>query len=159
MVLIDQPFSTEDEVKAEGIMLISKKEIEVRYAETDQMGVVYHANYLVWMELGRTQIIQDMGFSYAKIEEDGILSPVIDIQVSYKKPLRYGQKATVHTWIENYDGFRITYGYEIYNHFDELCATGSSQHVCIKKETFKPISIKRSYPDWHEVYERVKKQS
>ena len=65
-------------------MLVSKKEIEVRYAETDQMGVVYHANYLVWMEIGRTQFISDLGFSYAQMERDGVLSPVIDIQASYK---------------------------------------------------------------------------
>lgn len=64
--------------------MISIKEIDVRYSETDQMGVVYHANYLVWMELGRTQFIRDLGFNYAEMEKDGILSPVIDINVSYK---------------------------------------------------------------------------
>ena len=55
--------------------------IRVRYQETDQMGVVYHANYLVWMELGRTQLIKDLGFNYAAMESDGIISPVIDLQV------------------------------------------------------------------------------
>lgn len=65
-------------------MIISSREIEVRYAETDQMGVVYHANYLVWMELGRTQLIKELGFNYAEMEKDGIISPVLDIQASYK---------------------------------------------------------------------------
>jgi acyl-CoA thioester hydrolase len=138
-------------------MLISTKEIEVRYAETDQMGVVYHANYLVWMELGRTQLIKDLGFNYAEMEKDGIISPVIDIQASYKKPLRYGDKAIIKTWIEQYDGFRVTYGYEIFNGSGELAVTGQSKHVCVKKESFRPISIKRSYPDWHEAYEKAKK--
>lgn len=144
-------------VKGESTMLVSNKEVEVRYAETDQMGVVYHANYLVWMELGRTKLIKDLGFNYAEMEKDGVISPVIDISVSYKKPLRYGESATINTWIEKYDGFRVTYGYEIYTGEGELAVTGQSQHVCVKKESFRPISIKRSYPEWHEAYAKAKK--
>ncbi|UII57900.1 acyl-CoA thioesterase [Cytobacillus spongiae] len=139
-------------------MFISTRELEVRYAETDQMGVVYHANYLVWMELGRTKLIQDLGFNYAEMEKDGILSPVIDIQASYKKPLRYGETATIQTWIEEYDGFRVTYGYTILSPNEEIAVTGWSKHVCVKKESFRPISVKRSYPNWHEAYEKAKKQ-
>jgi len=139
-------------------MLIGKKEIEVRYAETDQMGVVYHANYLVWMELGRTSIIEELGFKYADMEEAGILSPVIDIQVSYKKPCRYGEKVTVTTWIEEYDGFRVTYGYEIFTGSGDLAVSAQSKHVCVLKESFRPISIKRKFPAWHEAYENHKKQ-
>jgi acyl-CoA thioester hydrolase len=134
------------------ILLISSKDIEVRYAETDQMGVVYHANYLVWMELGRTQLIKDLGFNYADMEKDGIISPVIDIQASYKKPLRYGDTATIKTWVEEYDGFRSMYKYEIFNRDGELALTGSSKHVCVKRDSFRPISLKRTYPDWHEAY-------
>jgi len=137
--------------------LIAKEEIKVRYAETDQMGVVYHANYLVWMELGRTKLIEELGFSYAKMEEEGIISPVIDIQASYKKPCRYGEKATIHTWIDFYDGLRVTYGYEIYTQSGDLSVTGFSKHVCVKRDNFRPISIKKYFPDWHEAYEKAKK--
>ena len=146
------------EEKRRGKMLVSTSEIEVRYAETDQMGVVYHANYLIWMEVGRTQLITDLGFNYAELEKEGVLSPVLDIQVSYKKPLRYGQKAIVKTWIEEYNGFRVSYGYEIYNNEGELAVTGISQHVCVKKDTFRPISFKKYHPIWHEAYEKAKKQ-
>ncbi|WP_163102193.1 acyl-CoA thioesterase [Peribacillus alkalitolerans] len=139
-------------------MLISKKEIEVRYAETDQMGVVYHANYLVWMELGRTQIVKDLGFNYADMEKDGIISPVLNIEATYKKPMRYGEKAIVHTWIENYDGIRTIYGYEVYNEQGELSFIGKSEHVCVKKENFRPISLRKIYPDWHEVYQKNQRQ-
>ncbi|MDF9761778.1 acyl-CoA thioester hydrolase [Peribacillus simplex] len=139
-------------------MFIAENEIEVRYAETDQMGVVYHANYLIWMELGRTKLINDLGFYYADMEADGILSPVMDIQASYKTPVRYGDKVKVKTWIEKYDGLRVIYGYEIVNEKNEVAATGHSSHVCVKKETFRPISIKRMFPDWHEAYEKNKKQ-
>jgi acyl-CoA thioester hydrolase len=138
---------------------IAEKRIEVRYAETDQMGVVYHANYLIWMELGRTQLIKDLGFNYAEMEGDGIISPVLDIQASYKKPVHYGEAAIVKTWIERYDGLRVTYGYEILTESGEVSVTGTSVHVCVKKDSFRPISIKRHFPEWHEAYEQNKKQS
>jgi len=136
---------------------IAEKQIEVRYAETDQMGVVYHANYLVWMEVGRTQLIKELGFHYAEMEKQGILSPVINLQISYKKPLRYGETATVKTWIEKYDGLRITYGYEIYTPTGEVAIVATSEHVCVRRETFRPISIKKLFPDWHQAYEEAKK--
>ena len=139
-------------------MLISKKEIEVRYAETDQMGVVYHANYLVWLELGRTQIVKDLGFNYADLEKDGIVSPVLEVNISYKKSLTYGDRAIIHTWIEEYNGLKTVYGYEVYNEQGELVATAKTYHVCVKKDSFRPISLKRKYPDWHETYEKNKKQ-
>lgn len=139
-------------------MLVSTTEFDVRYAETDQMGVVYHANYLVWMEIGRTKLIEDLGFKYADMEKEGILAPVIDIRASYKKAVRYGEKATVKTWIEEYDGFRVSYGYEIFNGSGELAATGLSTHVCVKKDSFRPIAIKKMLPDWHNAYEKAKKK-
>jgi acyl-CoA thioester hydrolase len=139
-------------------MLVSTKEIEVRYAETDQMGVVYHANYLVWMEVGRTTLIQDLGFNYAEMEKDGVISPVMDIQISYKKPLRYGEKATVKTWIDEYDGLRVIYGYEILTMDGEIAVTATSKHVCVRKENFRPIIVRKLYPDWHNAYENAKKQ-
>lgn len=138
-------------------MLVVTREIEVRYAETDQMGVVYHANYLVWMEIGRTAFMEEMGFNYAALERDGIISPVLDIQASYKKPLRYGEKATVKTWVEGYDGLRTTYGYEILKDNGELAVFGFSKHACVKKDNFRPVSIRKIYPELHEAYERVKK--
>jgi acyl-CoA thioester hydrolase len=139
-------------------MHISTKEIEVRYAETDQMGVVYHSNYLIWMELGRTKLIEDLGFNYAEMEKEGVISPVIDIQASYKTPVRYGEKAVIKTWVSEYDGLRVTYSYEVYTSSGELSLTGNSRHVCVKKDSFRPISIKRSYPDWHEAYMKAKGQ-
>ncbi|QTC42706.1 acyl-CoA thioesterase [Bacillus sp. V3] len=140
-------------------MHISENTVQVRYAETDQMGVVYHANYLIWMELGRTKLIEDLGFNYAEVEKDGILSPVVDLTISYKTPVRYGEKALVKTWVEEYDGIRITYAYEIYNEENKLAVSGQSKHVCVKKESFRPISIRRMFPDWHEAYEKAKKQT
>lgn len=139
-------------------MHVAETKVEVRYAETDQMGVVYHANYLVWMEVGRTKLIEDLGFRYADMEKDGIISPVIDIAISYKKPVRYGETATVKTWVEQYDGLRVEYGYEIYTEAGELAIVATSKHVCVTKDCFRPISIRRVYPNWHQAYENAKKQ-
>ena len=132
-------------------------EVPVRYAETDQMGVVYHANYLVYMELGRTALIESLGCDYVAMEEAGVVSPVLEVQVKYHKPLRYGETARIKTWIEKYDGLRVVYGYEISNPRGELCATATSVNVCVNKKTFMPVAMKRSFPDWHRVYEQAKK--
>jgi acyl-CoA thioester hydrolase len=139
-------------------MLTVTREIDVRYAETDQMGVVYHTNYLVWMEIGRTAFIQELGFNYAELEKDGYISPVLDIQATYKKPVRYGEKAIIKTWVEDYDGIRTTYGYEILTENGEISVTGSTKHVCVKKESFRPVSFKKLYPEWHMAYEGAKKE-
>lgn len=143
--------------QGENNMLVSKKEIEIRYAETDQMGVVYHANYLIWMELGRTKLIQDLGFSYAGMEEEGIISPVIDLEISYKKPLRYGDTAIIHTWIEQYNGMKSVYGYEIFTPSGDLAVQAKSSHVCVQKDTFRPVKFRKLFPEWHEAYEKAKK--
>ncbi|OEH92483.1 acyl-CoA thioesterase [Bacillus solimangrovi] len=139
-------------------MHVSESKIQVRYAETDQMGVVYHANYIIWMEVGRTDLIRDLGFNYAKIEQEGIISPVLDVRASYKKSIFYGEQVTVRTWVEKYNGIRIVYGYEVLNDAGEVAVTGQSEHVLANKDTFRPLRIKTAYPEWHEMYERVKKK-
>lgn len=137
-------------------MIISKVEIDVRYAETDQMGVVHHSNYIVWCELGRTRLIKELGFDYSELEETGILSPVININLDYKHPAHFGETVKLSTWVEAYDGVRVIYGYEIVNHNEQLCARGKSSHVCVKKDSFRPVSIKKHLPEWHEAYEKHK---
>lgn len=139
-------------------MFISEKEVQVRYAETDAMQVVYHGQYVVWLELGRTQLIEDLGFNYAEMEKSGYVAPVLDIQLSYKKPFRYGDTAWVYSWIEEYTGVRTVYGYEIKDKEGEVCLTGTTSHAVVKKDTFRPVSLKRVFPDWHKVYEENKKQ-
>ena len=73
-------------------MFVAEHEVEIRYAETDQMGVVYHSNYLVWLELGRTKLIQDLGFSYVEMEKRRNYFSCVRLQISYRKAMRYGEK-------------------------------------------------------------------
>lgn len=133
-----------------------KTQTKVRYAETDQMGVVYHANYLVWFELGRTALVDSLGLDYVKMEEEeGLLSPVLKVDASFANPVRYGDEATITTWVEKYDGLRVTYNYEIAVG-DRICVTGSSVHVCVRKENFRPVSLRRILPEWHKIYDEIK---
>lgn len=138
-------------------MFISETEIKVRYAETDQMGVVHHSNYLIWMEVGRTQFIKDLGLSYTGMEKQGILAPVVDVQISYKRPLTYDDTAIIQTWIETYNGLKVVYGYNVLTDEREVAVTGFTTHVCVKKDNFRPVSLRKLFPDWHQVYEKAKK--
>lgn len=115
-------------------MFVSNKEIEIRYAETDQMGVVYHSNYIIWLELGRTQLIHDLGFSVTQLEADGYVSPVMDISIQYKAAMRYGQVATVRTWIESHGKLRTVYGYEVLHEDGTVAVTAKSEHILVKKK-------------------------
>jgi len=126
--------------------------IEVRYQETDQMGVVYHANYLVWFEIGRTKYIESLGLVYTDIEKNNIVSPVVDAQISFKKPVHYGEKATVETWIDQYDGLRTVYAYQITKENGEIAVSGTTKHVIVHKESFRPLSLRKAFPEWHRIY-------
>lgn len=138
-------------------MFISTKEVEVRYAETDQMGVVYHANYLVWMEIGRTTIIKDLGYTYAQLEADGYLSPVIDLSIKYKAAMKYGQTATVRTWIESHGKLRTTYGYEIVHEDGTVAATATTEHVLVKKDSFRPIAMYKVHPEMDAKFKEIQR--
>ncbi|WP_082234101.1 acyl-CoA thioesterase [Halobacillus massiliensis] len=133
-------------------MLINELSIKVRYQETDMMGVVYHANYLVWFEMGRTALIEDLGFHYHEIEKEGVFSPVVDVKATYKQPVRYGDDIAVKTWVKEYDGLRVTYGYEVTHTDGQIAVEGETKHVIVKQDSFRPVSIRRSFPDWHKAY-------
>lgn len=138
-------------------MVVCEKEIEVRYAETDQMGVVYHANYLVWMEIGRTALIEQLGFRYAQLEADGYLSPVTDLSIQYKTPMKYGEKAIVKTWVETHGKLRTTYGYEIVHEDGKVAATAFSEHVLVRKENFRPVSLRKVHEEWDQTYQEIRR--
>ncbi len=137
---------------------ISTREIQLYYADTDMMGVIYHANYLKYFELGRTGLIEDLGFSYLGMEESGYFAPVYDLNITYKKPLRYGDQAFVKTWVELNDGIKTIYGYTVVNEDDEVCAIGTSTHIIVKKANFRPSSFKKKFPEWYLKYEEIKKK-
>jgi acyl-CoA thioester hydrolase len=91
----------------------STVEFRVRYAETDQMGVVYHANYLVWCEIGRTDLIRQLGTSYAELERDGVALAVVDATVRYHSAARYDDLIRVRTILTDVRSRIVTFRYKI----------------------------------------------
>jgi acyl-CoA thioester hydrolase len=90
-------------------------ELRVRYGETDQMGVVYHPNYLVWCEVGRTELIRELIMSYRDVEERGVLLAVAEATVRYKAPARYDDPIRVETWVSAVGSRMVTFEYAIYH--------------------------------------------
>lgn len=106
-------------------------QLRVRYAETDQMGVVYHANYVVWMEIGRVEYFRAAGIRYRDLERDeGILLVVVEAHCRYHSPARYDEEVTVRTWVEESNPRMITFGYEMTDSATgRHLATGETKHV------------------------------
>ena len=105
--------------------------LRVRYAETDAMGVVYHANHLVWFEVGRGDFFRAMGQDYSKWEREGILLPVSEAYARYHASARYGDLVAVRTWLKELRSRSVTLGYEVsHQSSEELLASGWTKHVC-----------------------------
>lgn len=120
-------------------------ELRVRYQETDRMGVVYHANYLNWFEIGRTELIRELGLPYRTLEEQGLLLPVTEAAVSFRAPARYDDLVVVHTRIEELSGLRVSFASEV-RRGEELLASGGTKHVWLNKD-WKPVRIDREAPE------------
>jgi len=106
--------------------------IRVRYAETDQMGVVYYANYLVWFEVGRCELLRALGSSYRELEATGIALPVIEAHCEYRQPARYDDELEIKAWGELHSPVRIEFHYEVVRHADSvMTARGRTVHAAV----------------------------
>jgi len=141
--------------------------IRVRYQETDQMGVVYHANYVNWFEVGRTEWVRAFGYPYAKLEEMGLLIPVIDLHVKFIVPAKYDDLIVVCTRLAEVSPLRLAFESQIrrlntesfeaaYYSMDELpgdcLVSGGTKHVWVDKQ-FNPVRLSRQFP---QLYEELK---
>jgi acyl-CoA thioester hydrolase len=116
-------------------MKSAEARIRVRYAETDQMGVVYYANYLIWMEIGRVELCRSCGFNYRDMErEDGIFLAVAESSCRYRSPAKYDDEVVIRTWIEDASKRMITFHYEMRVEGGVVVATGSTRHVFLNRE-------------------------
>lgn len=98
-------------------------EVRVRYSETDQMGVVYHGNYIPYFEIGRVEWLRNKGVSYKSLEENGIALPIVSMTINYKKPARYDDLLTVKTTFKQYSSVKIEFDCEIWSEENELLTT------------------------------------
>ena len=109
-------------------MLQSRALVTVRYAETDMMGIVYHANYLPWFEVARTQLLREQGFPYRQLEADGYRIPVLEVAAKFVRPALYDDTLEILAVIREKPLLRIRIEYEV-RRGEELLATGSSAHA------------------------------
>lgn len=151
----------------------------VRYQENDPMGVVYHTNYLNWFEIGRTEMIRDLGFRYRDMEQAGVLLPLVDASLSYGKPARYDDRVAVYTRITNFSKLRIDYEYRIHILQDDddqsvgdasaagarvtfanesqlpgsPLTAGATRHVWVSRE-FVPVRLDKVLPELYDALVR-----
>jgi acyl-CoA thioester hydrolase len=125
-------------------MIKTETTLRVRYAETDQMGFVYYGVYAQYYEVGRVEAMRSLGFSYREMEESGVLMPVINLTIDYKKPALYDDEVRIVTTVKEMPSVRITFHYECFNQKNELLNTGSVTLVFIDKAKNKPMQP----PSW-----------
>lgn len=122
------------------------------YHETDQMGLIHHANYIKWLEEARIYFMDSLGFSYKKMEEAHLLSPVLGIEIEYKTSVCFDEVVYIIVKILKYAGVRLELSYEIIRKDDgKLCAVARSRHCFLKQG--KIISLKRELPEFHRILE------
>jgi len=119
-------------------------QVRVRYQETDRMGIVYHANYLSYFELGRVEWLRNKGLDYARLEDSGVLLPVVNVSVSYKAPARYDQLLSVKTELVKIGGASLVFQNKIYDENKRLLVEGAVTLVATDSSSFKPIKIPTS---------------
>lgn len=122
------------------------------YYETDGMGIVHHSNYIRWMEEARINWLSNIGYPYTKIEDLGLMIPVLTAGCEYKYPVRFDDEFEIRIMLKDFNGVKFSVEYNIYNKTaDKLSAVGKSSH-CFVNRDFRPIRIKRDYPDLYNVF-------
>ena len=120
-------------------MKAHQTQIKVRYAETDQMGVVHHANYAQYLEIGRLEWLSALGISYKEMEAEGIMLPVVSMSLSYKKPALYDDILTVSTQLLKPPTVSIEFNYEIHNSSGDLLTTANTKLVFVNMKSNFPM--------------------
>lgn len=115
-------------------------QVRVRYSETDQMGVVYHGNYIPYFEIGRVEWLRNKGISYKDMEESGIALPIVNMNINYKKSAKYDELLTVHTVFKSHSSVKIEFDCAIYNEQEELLTTAQFLLVFISLKTGRAVA-------------------
>ena len=121
-------------------------EHKINYYETDKMGITYHSNYVRFMEEARVDFLDQIGWSFDKLEEQGIVSPVLAIECNYKKSTKFADIVKIEVKVEKLAGLKMVISY-IFRHGDDEVCTATSTH-CFLDLKGKPIFIEKSYPDF-----------
>ncbi len=156
----DKAYNTYASTKLIRGYMIFESTIPVRYAETDKMGIVYHANYLIWFEVARTELLESLGYPYIHCEQEGLISPVLHCEADYATPLRYGDVAVIRTSLIDLTQVRCTFLYRVWREGQDaendapLCI-GKTTHCFLDASTFKPVVMRKKLPGLFEAYQKV----
>ncbi len=124
---------------------------QVKYYETDKMGVVHHSNYIRWFEEARVEFMRGIGLSYRAMEEEGVQVPVVSVSCKYRSPSTFDDVVVVKTRIQKFNGIVVELAYEVIDEATGVVrVTGESSHCFVDAETFKPINLKRERSDIYE---------
>ena len=117
---------------------------KVHYYETDQMGIVHHSNYIRWFEEARIDLMEQMGLGYERMEEAGIISPVLSVQADYLRMMHFGDTFLISCFVKEYNGIKLTVGYEVINEATKM----------VHSRDGRPLSLKQANPVFHEMFMR-----
>lgn len=130
-------------------------ELRAQYYETDQMGIVHHSNYIRWFESARIWYMHQVGVDYRRMEEMGIISPVLEVSCTYKSMVRFDDVVEVVPKIEKYNGIRMELSYQILDRqTGEVRTTGRSSHCFLNKDG-RPCSLKKACPAFHVAFQKA----
>lgn len=134
-------------------MRVTESRTRVRYKETDQMAIAHHSNYIVWFEIGRTDLCREAGFPYRDIEERGLILVVTEVVCRFRAPYRYDDEIVIRTTIAEAASRMMKFAYELRDASGErLHAAGSSSHVWVDRETRRPTvadaEVMRAFEPW-----------
>lgn len=125
--------------------------MSVWYVDTDQMGIVHHSNYIRYYEAARCDMMKQTGISYAEVEKQGIMMPILDVTSKYISPLYYGEDITIRVSIREIPTVRVTFYYEVFNSADKLVNVGSTTLGFMHADTRRPTRT----PKWYlELFEK-----
>jgi acyl-CoA thioester hydrolase len=132
----------------------TESRVRVRYKETDQMGIAHHANYIVWFEIGRTDVCREAGFPYTEIEAKGFILVVTEITCRYRVPFRYDDEVVIRTSLGETASRAMKFTYELYDAEGVLHAIGSSSHMWVDMDSRKPVrapdDVMRAFERWRD---------
>ena len=121
----------------------------VQYYETDRMGITHHSNYIRWMEEARVDFLSQIGWDCARLEESGIISPVLNVTCDFKRTTTFSDKITIRPVVAEFNGVKLKFSYDMKNEDGTVVFTATSMHAFLNKEG-RPVRMKQDYPELYE---------
>lgn len=134
-------------------------ERQVKYYETDKMGVVHHSNYIRWFEEARVEFMRNNGISYRVMEDEGVMIPVVSVSCKYRSPAKFDDVVVVQTWIKKFNGIIAEIAYKVLDkETGDVRVTGESTHCFVDADNFKPMNLKSQRPDLYDGFDAAKEE-